>query len=360
MCLSWQKSAAPHDGNADNREIFRGNVVVFHSNFLNTAGNCERVGAEVVAQRRALCLRNFDYAWQLRNALPQAPHKCRPSGIVVALLPEVQKHRRDALHFKSGIHCLRMVKSAQQQSCRQQQDHAHRDLRAHQRVAQKPPASFAGAGMSAIFLQRSVQVLSRMDSRSAISFCRTDARASKRLATFAHATSRTSPKAARITETTGVRISRSICLLKNVAVRIANEVVRPGCRRSIRPAMTPRSARTCSIVTPGCTRPSTASQLKLSSAMRSLHGSSAFCMVMGAQNELGIGSVPLNPGGAIPTTVYAVRFRMILLPTSDGWLANVPRHKSSLITTTAFPPGAAQSDSRNPRPCPGCSPRTSK
>ena len=54
-----------------------------------------------------------------------------------------------------------MVKSAQQQSCRQQQDHAHRDLRAHQRVAQKLPASFAGAGMSAIFLQRSVQVLSR-------------------------------------------------------------------------------------------------------------------------------------------------------------------------------------------------------
>src|SRR5437773_10056722 len=85
----------------------------------------------------------------------------------------------------------------------------------------------------------------------------------------------------------------------------------------------------------------------------------SFCMVMGAQNELGIGSVPLNPGGAIPTTVYAVRFRMILLPTSDAWLANVPRHKSSLITTTAFPPGAAQSDASNPRPCPACSPRTS-
>ena len=202
--------------------------------------------------------------------------------------------------------------------------------------------------------------LAPMDSRNAISLCLTEARASRRLATFAHATNSTSPKAVRITEATGIRCSRSICLSRNVALRIAKDVFRPGCSWSICPAITPRSERTCSIVTPGRTRPSNASQPKLSAVRRSLPGSRTVCMVIGAQNELGIGSVPRNPCGAIPTTVYSVRFRIILFPTSEGSPANAPRHSSSLITATGFSPGAAQSDATNPRPCEGCSFKTSK
>jgi len=79
-----------------------------------------------------------------------------------------------------------------------------------------------------------------------------------------------------------------------------------------------------------------------------------------AQNALAAGSVPVNPGAAMPITVQGVRFRMICLPTSDASPANVPRHNSSLITTTAFCPGAAQSVSTKPRPCTGCSFSTSK
>ena len=83
-------------------------------------------------------------------------------------------------------------------------------------------------------------------------------------------------------------------------------------------------------------------------------------MVIGAQNSLGFGSVPVNPGRAMPTTVYAVRLSVILLPTNEGSAANLPLHKPSLTTTTAFSPGTAQSESTRPRPWPGCSCKTSK
>src|SRR5438034_8852551 len=63
-----------------------------------------------------------------------------------------------------------------------------------------------------------------MDSRSAISLWRTEARASRRLATFAQAINSTSPKAPKITEATGIRSSRSSALLKNVPMLRASEV----------------------------------------------------------------------------------------------------------------------------------------
>src|SRR5256884_4851947 len=70
-------------------------------------------------------------------------------------------------------------------------------------------------------------------------------------------------------------------------------------------------------------------------------------MVRGAQNALGNGSVPVNPGRVMPITVNAARFRRIRLPTSEGSPSNVPCHNPSLITTTAFSPGAAQSELRS-------------
>src|SRR5437773_11601111 len=74
-------------------------------------------------------------------------------------------------------------------------------------------------------------------------------------------------------------------------------------------------------------------------------------MVRGAQNALGNGSVPVNPGRVMPLTVNAARSRRIRLPTSEGSPSNVPCHNPSLITTTAFSPGAAQSELTKPRPC---------
>src|SRR5437773_11601110 len=62
-------------------------------------------------------------------------------------------------------------------------------------------------------------------------------------------------------------------------------------------------------------------------------------MVRGAQNALGNGSVPVNPGRVMPITVNAARFRRIRLPTSEGSPSNVPCHNPSLITTTAFSHG---------------------
>jgi hypothetical protein len=131
------------------------------------------------------------------------------------------------------------------------------------------------------------------ESRSAISLCRTEARASRRLATFAQAISKTRAKAARTTEATGIRKLRCSGLEKNVAAWIAREVVRPGPEWcwSMRPAITPRSACTSCIVTPGRVRPSKASQLILSFESRSLPASRACCIVRGTQNTLGIGVV---------------------------------------------------------------------
>src|SRR5262252_8727359 len=57
-----------------------------------------------------------------------------------------------------------------------------------------------------------------MERRRAISLWRTDARARRRLVTFAHAMSSTRAKAARITDATGIRNCRSSGLVKNVAV----------------------------------------------------------------------------------------------------------------------------------------------
>src|SRR5882757_7387724 len=65
-----------------------------------------------------------------------------------------------------------------------------------------------------------------IESRSAISLCRTEARASRRLATLAQAINKTRAKAASTTEAIGIRRLRCSGLEKNVAVWIASEVVR--------------------------------------------------------------------------------------------------------------------------------------
>src|SRR5205823_4388674 len=114
--------------------------------------------------------------------------------------------------------------------------------------------------------------------------------------------------------------------------------------------MTPKSARTSSSETPGRIRPCNASQPVVSSRSKSASGSSAFCIVTGAQNSLGQGSSPRNPGAATPITVNLARFRETPFPTICGSAPNSLLHRASLSTTTGLAPGARQSSSTNVAP----------
>src|SRR5215470_9913905 len=83
-------------------------------------------------------------------------------------------------------------------------------------------------------------------------------------------------------------------------------------------------------------------------------------MVTGAQNALGQGSSPPNPGSATPITTKFARFNETLFPTIAGSAPKRLLHNSSLNTTTGLAPGALQSSSTKPRPRAGRSPTTSK
>ena len=87
-------------------------MIVFDQDSVKSARNRHIVGAKVVAQRRALRLRNFAYARKAREALSQAAHKCRRSSFIVTLRFGIEERCRNVLHLKAGIDRLCVVKPA--------------------------------------------------------------------------------------------------------------------------------------------------------------------------------------------------------------------------------------------------------
>ena len=94
-------------------------MVVFDPNFFGLADDGELVAAEIVAERRALRLRNFEYAWKACNVLSQVLQKSRCTAFIIVLPAKIQKRRGNALYFKAGVDRLRVVERPHEQSRRQ-------------------------------------------------------------------------------------------------------------------------------------------------------------------------------------------------------------------------------------------------
>ena len=113
-------------------------MIVFDLHFIVAAGNREVASAPVVAQRGALRLRNLDHSGEACDPLAQALYKRRRAAFIVALRSKVEECPREVVHVESRIDRLGAIKSAQQESGRQQQDHAPGDLRSHQPLRKSP------------------------------------------------------------------------------------------------------------------------------------------------------------------------------------------------------------------------------
>ena len=206
-------------------------------------------------------------------------------------------------------------------------------------------------------------------SRTAISRCRADARASKRFATLAQAIIRTSP-------TTDIRMRRGMenrsrswespRLPSSIASRVSRTSFLN--RLSFIPAAIPFCMRTkigsstvraCPHVSPGASRPTMRSQVTLWPVQSD--GGAAGCTASGVQISGASPTVsPKNSGGATPTMVKAVPLKVNVWPSTLG---SRPKRRCQypwLITAIGFPSGSRSSSGSRARPRTGRTPRTEK
>ena len=185
--------------------------------------------------------------------------------------------------------------------------------------------------------------------------CRTEARASRRLATFAQAIRKTSAKAARTTEATGIRRPlfgareerRSMDCKRSDASRSRVALVNASCNHAkIGTHLLDRHARPCP---PKQSQPTHIVVRKpVDPRLQSLlhcerHPERARNRLRASESWTRYPNDGI--GGLIENDI---------LPTSEGSAPNCPRHRSLLTTTTAFAPRLAQSESTKPRPCEEC------
>ncbi len=158
--------------------------------------------------------------------------------------------------------------------------------------------------------------------RTAISFCRAEARLRSRFATLAHAISRTRPTIAintrsgvstpwRKSESPRAAGSSVICLARKRSLNSSDPEAKAGtavsscsltCRYS-----TSNRALAASAVTPGLSRPMTLTQ-RLRRLSRSSHVGVSFAFIINGTNKSGdcVAATPENRAGATPTIVIGV------------------------------------------------------
>ena len=143
----------------------------------------------------------------------------------------------------------------------------------------------------------------------------------------------------------------------SVCTRIRRAPSLCGCSFSIPAAIIPMSARACSRLTPGLSRPRTESQA-------TSRRCKSFCPSRGAMASgrytAGRPSMPVKAAGATPMTVSSIPFNRIREPRTDGLAPNWLTQKSWLSTATGSRPSAWSSSARNPRPSAGSTPSTRK
>jgi len=184
--------------------------------------------------------------------------------------------------------------------------------------------------------------------RTAISFSRSTARASSRLATFAHAISSTRLTTAISSVPAPVNCPRWFGFTGENATSWA---VRPSlgsgysCSRRLPIALNSACAR--SRVMPSFSRPTETAINALRSSMNSTNrGGSSCCRIeMCAQTCSGLATdcVPLKFSAATPTTVNGKLLRITTLPTTPGSAANRLRQSPWLSTISAWAPGRSSS-----------------